>query len=223
MAALPKNDESRILVIGDTHEPFCRKDYIDHCYKTYVDFKCSRVIHIGDVVDNHYCSYHETDPNGYGGEAELQRAIDRVQDWVSVFPTMDVLIGNHDRLISRRMNTSGVPKQWLRSYSEVLNTPNWNWCERVVYDDVQYVHGEGMGAAARAKADMMSTVQGHRHTECYVQHFTGNGKNIFAVQVGTGIDRDAYSFGYAKHFKRQALACAVIIGGHTAINCVMNV
>jgi len=27
---------------------------------------------------------------------------------------------------------------------------------------------------------------------------------------------------YAKHFKKQAIGCGVVLGGHTAINCLMK-
>jgi hypothetical protein len=49
----------------------------------------------------------------------------------------------------------------------------------------------------------------------------GNNFKIFGMQVGCGIDRDSYAAAYAKHFKKQAIGCGVVLGGHTAINCLM--
>lgn len=216
------SNERRILVVGDIHLPFEKEGYLQHCVDTYERFNCNKTIFIGDIVDNNFSSYWPNDPNGMAAGDELSLAIDKLKPWSKAFPIADVTIGNHDRLIARKAFSGLIPKQWIKSYNEVLGT-NWNWTDRVVYDNVQYIHGEGPSARKRAKDDMMSTVQGHRHTECYVEHFTGNGKTIFAAQTGTGIDRESYAMAYAKHHKRPALSCLVVIGGHTAINVVYAV
>jgi predicted phosphodiesterase len=157
-------DERRILIIGDIHEPFSIDGYLGFCMDVYNRYNCNSVIFIGDVIDSHHSSFHPTDPNGLGGEDELQYAINRVKDWADAFPVADVIIGNHDRIIMRKAFASAIPQQWIKSYNEVLGT-NWNWTDRVVYDNVQYVHGEGGTARTRAKNDMQSTVQGHIHTQ----------------------------------------------------------
>jgi predicted phosphodiesterase len=214
-------DERRILIIGDIHEPFSLDGYLGFCMDVYNRYNCNQVIFIGDCIDSHYSSYHETSPNGYGGGEELQLAIDRLKHWADAFPVADVIIGNHDRMIMRKAFTSAIPQQWIKSYNEVLGT-KWNWSDRVVYDNVQYVHGEGGTARTRAKNDMMSTVQGHIHTQAYSEWMVGNKFKIFAMQVGCGIDRESYAMAYAKNYKKQAIGCGVVIGGHTAINCLMD-
>jgi len=216
------NQESRVLVIGDLHEPFCLDSYLKHCKEVYSKHNCNRVVFIGDVIDNHYSSYHETNADGLGGGDELDIAIKRLKRWYKAFPNADVTIGNHDRIISRKAQTGGIPKRWIRNYSEVLNTPKWNFTERVVIDNVQYVHGEGGTARTKSKADMMSTVQGHLHTQCYTEWSVGAKFRIFGMQVGCGIDHESYAMAYAKAGKKPAIGCGVIIGGHTAINELMD-
>ena len=216
------NKESRVLVIGDLHEPFCLDSYLKHCKEVYAKHNCNRVVFIGDVIDNHYSSYHETDADGLGGGDELDIAIKRLKRWYKAFPDADVTIGNHDRIISRKAQTGGIPKRWIRNYNEVLNTPNWNFTERVVIDNVQYVHGEGGTARTKSKADMMSTVQGHLHTQCYTEWSVGAKFRIFGMQVGCGIDHESYAMAYAKAGKKPAIGCGVVIGGHTAINELMS-
>jgi predicted phosphodiesterase len=213
--------EKRILVIGDLHEPFCLKGYLQFCIETYAKWNCNQVIFIGDCIDNHYSSYHESDPNGMGAGEELKIAINRLQKWHKAFPEADVLIGNHDRIIMRKAVSSAIPREWIRSYNEVLGT-NWNWVERVVYDGVQYVHGEGGTARTKAKNDMQSTVQGHIHTQAYCEWMVGRNFRTFAMQVGCGVDWETYAMAYAKNFKKQAIGCGVVLGGHTAINCLMD-
>lgn len=213
--------ERRILVIGDIHAPFTLDGYLEFCEDMYSRYNCNQVIFIGDIIDNHYASFHATDPDGMGGGDELDVAIEHVKMWSESFPVADVCIGNHDRIIMRKAFDSQIPSRWIKSYNEVLGT-NWNWVEHVVYDDVQYIHGEGGTARTKSKNDMMSTVQGHIHTQAYVEWSVGKMFKIFGMQVGCGIDSKSYAAAYAKNFKKQAIGCGVVIGGHTAINCMME-
>ena len=213
--------ERRILVVGDIHAPFCLDGYLEFCKEVYAKYNLNQVVFIGDILDNHYASYHETDPNGMSGGTELDYAIAQVTKWADAFPIADVIIGNHDRIIMRKAFSSSVPMEWIRSYNEVLGT-DWDWSERVVYDNVQYVHGEGGTARTKAKNDMMSTVSGHIHTQAYCEWLVGHNFRVFGMQVGCGIDADSYGAAYARHFKRQAIGCGVVLGGHTAFNCLME-
>ena len=213
--------ERRILVIGDIHAPFELDGYLEFCQETYSKYLCNQVIYIGDIIDNHYTSYHETSSDAMGGLDELEYAIRAVKRWSDAFPVADVLIGNHDRMVMRKAQTSDIPSAWIKSYNEVLGT-NWNWTERIVYDSVQFIHGEGGTASTKSKNDMMSTVQGHIHTQCYTMWSVGRNFKVFGMQVGCGVDGSSYATAYAKNFKKQAIGCGVVLGGHTAINCLME-
>ena len=46
-----KAEKSRVLVIGDIHLPFERKDYLQFCKDTYKEYQCNRVVFIGDIID----------------------------------------------------------------------------------------------------------------------------------------------------------------------------
>ena len=215
-------DENRVLVIGDLHEPFCLDGYLDFCKKTYKKYNCNKVVFIGDLVDNHAASYHETDVDGLSGGDELDLSIKRIKRWYKEFPEADMLLGNHDNIIMRKAQTSSVPKKWIREYKDVLETPNWNYTHRVEIDGVAYVHGIGSKAHIRSVKDMQSTVQGHHHTDAYVQWKVGNNSRIFGMQVGCGIDKDSYAMAYGKWFPKPAIGCGVVIGGHTAFNVLMD-
>ena len=215
-------EENRILVIGDIHAPFVLKGYLEFCKEVYANYNCNQVIYIGDILDNHAFSYHEPSPDGYSAGNELTLAIETVKKWYKAFPVADVCIGNHDRMAARKAMSGGIPSAWIKSYNAVLGTPKWNWTERIVYDNVQYVHGEGGTARTKSKNDMMSTVQGHIHTQAYVDWAVGRNFKVFSMQVGCGVDGNSYAAAYAKNFKKQAIGCGVVIGGHTAINCLMN-
>ena len=217
-----KSKKKRILVIGDLHEPFCLDGYLKFCKKTYRDYYCDHVVFIGDVIDNHYSSYHETDADGMGGRDELELAIHKISKWYKAFPVADVTIGNHDRMIMRKAKTSSIPTKWIKDYKDVLGVPGWNFVDRVVYDNVQYIHGEAGTARMKCRADMMSTVQGHLHTQCYTEWYVGQNFKVFGTQVGCGIDHDSYAMAYAKRGKKPAIGCAVVINGQAVINKLMN-
>jgi len=215
-------DERRILIIGDLHEPFCLKSYLPWCQEIYAKYNCNQVLFIGDVIDSHASSYHEQDPDGMGGGDELDLAIKKLSRWYKAFPKADVMIGNHDRIAYRKAFTGGIPKRWMKSFSEVLETPTWNYVESIEYDNVLYEHGEGGQAFTKAKNNMMSSVCGHTHTEAYVRWLVGKKFRIFAMQVGCGVDWESYATAYAKNFKKQAIGCGVVINGNVAINELMR-
>ena len=157
-----------------------------------------------------------------GGLDELELAIKRISRWYKAFPVATVIIGNHDRIIMRKAQTSAIPSKWIKSYKEVLEVPNWNFVERYEKDEVQYIHGEGGTARTKCRADMMNTVQGHLHTQCYTEHYVGKNFRVFATQVGCGINHKSYAMAYAKYGKRPAVGCAVILNsGQTPLNLLM--
>jgi|TARA_R100000329_G_scaffold5253_2_gene6882 hypothetical protein len=214
---------NNVLVIGDLHEPFSLDSYLEFCISKYEQFDCTEVVMIGDIIDNHYSSYHETNADGMGGADELEYAIERIARWYKAFPKATVIIGNHDRMVMRKAQTSSIPSKWIKSYKEVLEVPGWNFVERYVKDNVQYLHGEGGTARTKCRADMMNTVQGHLHTQAYCEHYVGQNFRVFGCQVGTGINFSEYSFSYAKAGKKPAIGCAVILNnGKLPVNLLME-
>ena len=220
-----RSEQTRnVLVIGDLHEPFGLDAYLDFCIEQYKKWNCTQTILIGDIIDNHYSSFHEVNIDAqYTGKTELEYAIKRIARWYKAFPIATVLIGNHDRIIMRKAQTSAIPSKWIRSYKEVLEVPNWDFVERYEQDNVQYIHGEGGTARTKCRADMMNTVQGHLHTQAYTEHYVGKKFRVYGTQVGCGIDHDSYAMAYAKYGKKPAIGCAVILNnGKTPLNLLME-
>lgn len=219
----PPPDTENVLVIGDIHEPFTLEGYREFCYETYKKYNITHVIFIGDVVDNHYASFHTPTPDGMGGGDELDLAIESIAEWVRLFPKADVILGNHDRIIMRKAFEGAVPRRWIMDYQDVLGAPGWNFTDRAVYDGIQYIHGEGGTARARCKKDLMSTVQGHLHQQAYTEHFVGANYHIFGMQVGCGVDRKSYAMAYAKNHPKPAIGVGVLLNhGATPFNLLMH-
>lgn len=197
-----KASRSGTLAIGDLHEPFTLPEYLDFCVKIYNEFNLKNVVFLGDIIDNHYSSYHESDPDGHSAGAELLKAKNNIKRWYEAFPSAKVCIGNHDSIPFRKAMTSGLSSSWIKTIDEVLDTPNWDYSDYHIVDDVKYVHGIGRQAVQRATQDGISIVQGHYHAKSFANQFTVLGQQLFALQVGAGIDADSYAAAYGKHFQR---------------------
>lgn len=211
-----KKEVENVLVIGDLHEPFCLDGYLEFCKETYNKYNCNKVVFIGDIIDSHYSSYHETDADGLGGADELDLAINKIANWYEAFPDADVTLGNHDRIIIRKAQTSNIPNKWIKEFCEVLNTPNWNYITEVIYNDVRYVHGDKSGKARMAaKRDMISTVSGHYHTDFYCEWLFGKNAALFGMAVGCGIDSKSYAMGYMQGGKKEAIGVGVVLNNGT--------
>lgn len=206
----------RVLVIGDTHVPFEHKDYLNHCKQVYKTYKCNTVVHIGDVVDMHASSYHESDVDGMSAGDELTAAKRHLEAWYKAFPKVDVIAGNHCRIVARKALTAGISKHWLRSFQDVLGIPNWTFQHKLTIDGVFYTHGEGVTARTKLMRIGKSVVQGHRHTEGYVWYTNNSDRQLFGMQVGTGVDAEAYAFAYAKDQPDPVLSCGVVLEGKEA-------
>ena len=90
-----RSEQTRnVLVIGDLHEPFGLDAYLDFCIEQYKKWNCTQTIFIGDIIDNHYSSYHETSADGMGGLDELELAIKRIARWRNAFPIATVVVAH---------------------------------------------------------------------------------------------------------------------------------
>jgi predicted phosphodiesterase len=214
--ALRRRGGRRILVIGDLHAPFIRKGYLEHCVAIRIKYNCNHVVFIGDIVDNHYSSFHDTDPDGYGAGQELDRAIDLISEWKDEFPEADVVLGNHDRIIMRKVFSAGLSKRWIKDFGEVLETPGWNFDLEFEYDNVLYMHGEGgggeKGVLTKALNRRKSVVQGHWHTQNHINWNVSEYDRIYGMQIGCGVDDKSYAMAYAKYnIKKSILSCGVVL------------
>jgi predicted phosphodiesterase len=206
-----ENNDNRVLVIGDLHSPFIRYGYLQFCQEIYYKYNCNKVVFIGDLIDNHYSSYHESDPDGHSAGAELQKAKAEIMNWYKAFPMAKVCLGNHDLIPSRKAMTAGLSSSWIRTMDEVLEVPQWEFAEEFIIDGNMYCHGTGRKARQRAKNDLVSVVQGHYHAESYVEHFVGKNYRIFAMQVGCGVDQKSYAMAYGRHFNKMHINCGVVL------------
>lgn len=204
--------KKNVLVIGDLHLPFTLKGYLEHCIEVYKKYNCDTVVFIGDILDLHFTSYHETSTEGYGATQEHDLSVEMLRKWYKAFPKAYVTIGNHDALIYRKAMSAGISKRWIQNYSQVLGTPGWEWVTDVVIDDVLYTHGT-TNAYTKTKQNLMSTVQGHLHSQAGIQFYVGAKSRIFGFQIGCGVDMKSYAMEYGRNFPKPVISCGVVVEG----------
>jgi predicted phosphodiesterase len=216
---------NNVLVVGDLHAPFIREGYLEHCKKINKDYKCNRVIFTGDILDNHFSSYYETNPDGLSAVDELDNAAEVLLPWIETFPKAVVLLGNHDRLVARKAVTAGLSKRWVRDFSEVICALGWDFQTQYELDNVLYVHGEGCKNLVSVMLNRRrSMVIGHWH---YMSEIVYNASSIdllWGMAVGCGINDKAYAFEYGQFcVKKSIIACGVVLNdGQLPILLPMN-
>jgi len=209
--SIRKQSNRNILVVVDLHTPFTRPEYLDFCKSIYNKYQCTHTVLIGDLIDSHFSSFYDTDPDGHSAGEELRLAKEQIALWYKSFPVAKVCIGNHDLIPVRKAFNAGLSKSWVKSISEVLDTPNWEYSEEFVIDDVLYTHGTGRKASSRMINDMTSVVQGHWHSDSYIDYSVGRNDLLFALQVGTGLHDKSYASAYGKNFKKMHINCGVVL------------
>jgi len=204
------------LVIGDTHIPFEHQEYLPFCKRVQKAWKCSRVVHIGDLVDNHAISYHEHDPDGWSPLSEMEEADSHLAPWFKAFPKLYLCRGNHDSLVNRKGKTVGLPTRCFAEFRDIWKLPiDWFDSFEWEFDNVIYKHGTGSSgkyAHVQCAVDArQSCVIGHTHATAGVEWLANSKEIIFGMNVGCGVDRKTYAFKYGKDFRRKPiLGCGVV-------------
>ena len=68
--AKKKKKETIVGIIGDTHLPYELDGYMDWCKSVFDTEGVNKVIHIGDLFDNHALSFHDSEPALKGARGE---------------------------------------------------------------------------------------------------------------------------------------------------------
>jgi len=204
-----------VLAVGDIHAPVDHPKYLKFCKDLYDEYDCNEVVLIGDVVDWHAISFHTKHPECPGPRDEYLLAKKRIRKWHTAFPKAKVCIGNHDARPMRLAEPQGIPEEFLKDYNTLWGTPGWEWDYEFIIDGVYYFHGTARGGvhpAYNAMKDMlMSVVMGHVHTAAGIKWLANPQQRTFGMDVGCGIDIEAFQFAYGKHMRKRPILAAGIV------------
>lgn len=210
-------------VIGDVHAPFNHPNYLQFCVDTFRAHGVGSVVCIGDIVDHHAISRFQKEPDSTGAYDELDAAIFEIAKFTKAFPSVRMCKGNHDAIPTRQAATIGMGERYLKDFHELLKLPEtWVIDDEFIIDNVLYRHGINClgknGAINAAIQERMSLVMGHAHAFGGCNYSANKRDIIFGLNVGCGIDIDAYAFAYGKYDKnRPTLGCGVVLDSNSAI------
>ena len=212
--------EHCVGIIGDTHVPYELDGYLDHCVQTFEDWGVDTVVHIGDLIDHHALSFHDSEPELQGAGGERICAIERLQPWYEAFPDLYLVNGNHDLIPERQLKKLGMDAQvWMRPLKEVYEMPEgWALVDEMYIDGVIYHHGYtsmGVNGFRRDAQDrMISTVSGHVHGNAGISATACDHRLVWGMATGCGIDVRQMAFAYGRHFRyKPIISCGIVAYG----------
>ena len=211
---------SRVGIIGDTHIPYCLDGYLEFCQETFEDWECDTFVHIGDLVDHHALSFHDSEPILKNANGELIDAREELLPWYDAFPNLMVCNGNHDLIPKRQLTKIGMDAEiWMRPLAEVYDfPPGWELVDSVTIDGVLYHHGYTANGVNGFRNDaikrMCRTVTGHAHGNAGISATASQHRLIWGMAVGCGVDVESMAMVYGKHFlQKPIIANGVVIDG----------
>jgi hypothetical protein len=204
------------LAFGCVHIPFTHENFYEFLYDTAVKYHCDKIICVGDLIDHHDLSRHDSEPDSESAEREWHMAMESLERLKTIFPEMDITLGNHDLIPRRQAAKFRLSDRYVKSLAEAYSFPStWTVQEELIYNDVIYAHGIGGGgktpALNHALKNRASSVIAHWHS-CGGINYQNNGINeIFGLSVGCGIDKDSYAMRYGKSsMNKVILGCGII-------------
>ena len=209
----------RILVISDMHLPYQHKDSIKFLKEIKKQFKPDTTLSIGDLLDQHALSFHDSSPELYSAGMELDKAKEYVKELESVFPKLIEVDSNHSSMIYRRALKHGLPRAYLKDYGDFLQTKKWKWVDDLTLTMSNgqrcfFTHGRSADVLKVSQTMGMSAVQGHYHTKFVISWWANPDNLFFGMNVGCLIDQKSMAFNYAKNFRtRFIIGCGIIIDG----------
>jgi hypothetical protein len=209
----------RILVLSDMHFPYAHPDIVAFLRAVKRKYKPDAVVGIGDEVDFHALSYHESDPDLDSPGTELKQARKEMRPLFRLFPKVQIVDSNHGSMVYRKAKSGGIPRAAIRSYREVLNAPQgWTWSFdlklRTPLGMVYFCHGKSASAGRLASQYGMSCVQGHFHEKAQITYISTPEKLMFDAHTGCLADDKSLALGYNKvNPKRPIVSLIVLLEG----------
>lgn len=212
--------EHRVGIIGDTHLPYEKEGYLEFCQEIFHQWGVDTVVHIGDLIDHHAMSFHDSEPRLKDAHHEFLDAKEKLKPWFEAFPELTLVEGNHDIIPARHLRKLEIdPETWLRDLHDVYEMPEgWRIVQEIEIDGVLYHHGYTANGVNGFRNDsarrMQCTVSGHAHGNAGVSASASDHRLVWGLAVGCGIDNSKMAFAYGKHFLRKPIvSCGIVLNG----------
>lgn len=208
------------MVISDLHFPFHHPDTFDFLRAVKKKYKPDRIISIGDEIDAHAMSYHDSDPDLMSAGDELRASRILLKKLHKMFPKMDILESNHGSLFYRKSKTYGIPASAMKTYNELWEVDNgWKWHYELTIkmsngQKCYFHHGRVGDITKVSKEHGMCAVQGHYHEKFKIEYWGNTEQLAWAMQVGCLADDHSLALAYNNtNLKRPIVGCGIILSG----------
>lgn len=205
-----------IIVLSDMHFPYQHPDTVAFLKAVKAKYKPDTVVCIGDEVDFHDSSFHDSDPELDSAGVELDKAIKGLQPVYKLFPKVIVVESNHGSMVLRKAKVGKIPKKAIKSYNEILDAPKgWSWVFDTIINTplgpVYFCHGKSGAAGRLASQYGMSCVQGHFHEKAQITYISTPEKLMFDAHTGCLADDKSLALGYNKINPRRPIVSLIVI------------
>lgn len=218
-----------ILVISDMHHPYSHPDILSFLKAIKSKYKPTEIVCIGDEVDYHDTSFHDSDPDLDSAGIELEKAIKGLKPIYKLFPKCTVIESNHGSMVLRKALVGKIPRKAIKGYNEILEAPKgWKWTFdfkiKTQLGPVYFCHGKSGAAGRLASQYGMSCVQGHYHEKAQITYISTPEKLMFDAHTGCLANDKSLALGYNKiNPKRPIVSLIIILNGvPTIIPMILN-
>lgn len=216
-----EHDNSRILFISDLHVPYHHTKVFEFLRGLKERYRPTRVICVGDELDKHALSFHDSDPDLDSAGPELEKSLHHIKRLERLFPEMDLIDSNHGSMVYRKAKHHGIPRKYIKSYNDVLGVgPGWKWHMDLTIQlpdgqNVYIHHGKSADAIKVSQAMGMSHVCGHFHESFGVKYWANPLGLYWGMNIGCLIDDSSLAFAYNNtNLKRPIIGTGLIIDGY---------
>jgi hypothetical protein len=205
-----------ILVISDFHAPYNHPDAVDFLTALKAKYKPTDVVCIGDEIDYHSMSFHDSDPDLPSAGEELELAIEQMKPLYKLFPKCTVIESNHGSMHLRKAIAHGLPRKLLKNYNEILEAPKgWVWKFDTIIQTplgpVYFCHGKSGAAGRLASQYGMSTIQGHYHEKAQIHYISTPEKLMFDAHTGCLANDKSLALGYNKINPKRPIVSTLVV------------
>ena len=214
--------KGNILCIPDMHVPYQHPDALKFIETLMHTYKPKLVVNLGDLLDFHGISFHDSDPDLESAGGELRKARRIIKDYEAIVPNQYIIGSNHGDLPVRKFIANGLPRDLLRTYNDIYDVgEGWKFVPDLTIEtdskylpDIYFVHGIRVDALAVAKQRGQRVVQGHYHEQFRIQYAGNPNTLLWGINGGCLIDPVSLAFSYNKlNLNRPLLGATVICSG----------
>lgn len=212
----------RIMVIPDIHAPYQHPDTLAFLVAVRDRLDPDLVVNLGDEVDMHAMSFHDSDPNLDSAGTELEKSKEFLAELYEEFPQMLICHSNHGSMVFRKAKAHGIPVQMIKKYRDVLfpehGAQGWSWKYgwriNTALGVVSFKHQASGDPLIDAAHNQCNQFTGHQHGNFDISYAASSARLYWAARSGCLIDKDALAFAYGKHTRyKPVIGCSAVVDG----------